>query len=117
MCSLYNMTTNQQALGRCLRSHWVSLDNPEPGLDLYIDRIASAGCCTGQSRELTRLIGEHKLFAFRTGEANGVGPAHPEARPVILTMQGEIDMRFMADWLLTRVLQRRLPDDQPLLVQ
>jgi len=55
--------------------------------------------------------GEHRLYAFLTCEANEVvRPIHPQAMPVILTTQDEINTWMTAPAEMALELQRPMPD-------
>jgi putative SOS response-associated peptidase YedK len=56
--------------------------------------------------------GEHLLYSLLTSEPNGVvGPIHPKAMPVILTMPEEYDVWLNAPTEETLKPQRRRPDN------
>ena len=59
----------------------------------------------------------NNLFAFLTTEPNAVvGERHPQATPVILTTQEEIDLWMTAPALEALGLQRPLPDNELMVV-
>lgn len=57
------------------------------------------------------------LYGFLTTEPNGVvEPVHQKAMPVILTTSDEVETWLTAPWEEARMLQRRLRDDQLVLL-
>jgi putative SOS response-associated peptidase YedK len=56
--------------------------------------------------------GEHELYGILTTDANAVvAPIHPQAMPVILTSQAEVDLWLEAETLAALSLQRPLPNE------
>jgi putative SOS response-associated peptidase YedK len=56
--------------------------------------------------------GPHELFGLLTTKANAVvAPVHPQAMPVILTTQAEVDIWLEAETADALFLQRPLRDD------
>jgi putative SOS response-associated peptidase YedK len=56
--------------------------------------------------------GEHELYGILTTDANAVvAPIHPQAMPVILTSQAEVDLWLEAETLAAFSLQRPLPNE------
>jgi putative SOS response-associated peptidase YedK len=58
------------------------------------------------------VAGEHELYGILTTDANAVvAPIHPQAMPVILTSQAEVDLWLEAETLAALSLQRPLPNE------
>jgi putative SOS response-associated peptidase YedK len=56
--------------------------------------------------------GEHELYGILTTDANAVvAPIHPQAMPVILTSQAEVELWLEAETLAALSLQRPLPNE------
>ena len=87
---------------------WFALDESRP-----LAYFAGVWCSwTGvRGTKSNPVEGEHVLFGFLTTDANAVvKPIHPQAMPVILTTEAEIERWMTAPAAEALELQRPLPD-------
>ncbi len=108
MCTLYSVTTNQQATEPRKTPTWFALDESRPVF--FFAGIWTHWYGT-RGTKAAPVTGEHKVFGFLTTEANAeVAPIHPKAMPVILTEPDELEVWMNAPWSDASALQRPIRD-------
>lgn len=95
------------------RNQWFALNEERP-LAFF------AGIRTAQWESVRKIkegMTKNDLYAFLTTDANAVvAPIHPNAMPVILRTQEEVDTWLTAPWEEVKAMQKPLPDDQLVMV-